>query len=231
MFTSLILFSLTSSVFAALSQLQDHATSRSTSNGLVPTSYFSCPQGSLSTPDGSVCCNESCQSCGGYGCEKRPGGSSGCCAGVIRRVGKKCGSPPCNAVVKPVPVQCPINAISSKDGAVCCSQLCGFCGGFGCERRPGGENNCCESAIKDRGESCEYGLHPAGCVREAKCPIGSISNSDGSVCCPEGCGLCGNAGCASNPGGAANCCKKPIMQSGRTCDITGAPCARTSFDK
>ena len=46
------------------------------------------------------------------------------------------------------------------------------------------------------------------------------------ACCSSSCsGQCGGAGCASLPGGKANCCARPIEASGRVCvEGTNAPC-------
>ena len=41
---------------------------------------------------GYVCCESGCLECGGTGCSSRPGGSSSCCAGVIRSNGNSCSS-------------------------------------------------------------------------------------------------------------------------------------------
>eukprot|EP01052_Picozoa_sp_SAG31_P009318 SAG31_NODE_487_length_14980_cov_9.526376_11_plen_209_part_00 len=48
---------------------------------------------------GEICCAASCGTCGGSGCQGRPGGASACCAGQIRDAGVSCadngGTPPC----------------------------------------------------------------------------------------------------------------------------------------
>lgn len=38
----------------------------------------------------NVCCASSCGTCGGSGCDKRPGGSSECCSGTIKSAGRVC---------------------------------------------------------------------------------------------------------------------------------------------
>lgn len=45
--------------------------------------------------DHTVCCLGSCGSCGGTGCDKRPGGATGCCVGTIQNSKKYCGTAPC----------------------------------------------------------------------------------------------------------------------------------------
>ena len=35
------------------------------------------------------------------------------------------------------------------NGAACCAQTCGKCGGTDCEKLPGGEDNCCFHSIAD----------------------------------------------------------------------------------
>ena len=51
-----------------------------------------------------------------------------------------------------------------------------------------------------------------------------------AVCCPASCGTCGGPGCASRPGGRANCCRPQILHSGRRCssanDTACAICKR-----
>jgi hypothetical protein len=44
----------------------------------------------------------------------------------------------------------------------CCSKECGECGGKGCQKRPGGEDQCCALAIRRRQRSCE--THPPPCT-------------------------------------------------------------------
>ncbi|KAG5188546.1 Sorbosone dehydrogenase-domain-containing protein [Tribonema minus] len=44
------------------------------------------------------------------------------------------------------------NAI--KSGNTCCPAACGTCTGFGCETRPGGQDNCCMSGIQITGRRC-----------------------------------------------------------------------------
>ena len=39
--------------------------------------------------EGSACCASSCGTCGGLGCDRRPGGAANCCIGQITEV---CGS-------------------------------------------------------------------------------------------------------------------------------------------
>lgn len=39
---------------------------------------------------GKVCCADACNTCGGRGCDSRPGGSQACCTRNIRKRGRKC---------------------------------------------------------------------------------------------------------------------------------------------
>lgn len=58
---------------------------------------FTDPTCSTGILDDDVCCAASCGSCGGTGCETRPGGSAACCGIPIQRAGVACSgsAPPC----------------------------------------------------------------------------------------------------------------------------------------
>jgi len=47
-----------------------------------------------------------------------------------------------------------INGILGHDGDVCCPAECGECGVSGCSSRPGGEDSCCLSHVKEAGVQC-----------------------------------------------------------------------------
>jgi hypothetical protein len=55
-----------------------------------------CTSGILS-PAGDVCCTASCGTCGGDGCNSRPGGAEQCCRNAIASAGQRCEllGPPC----------------------------------------------------------------------------------------------------------------------------------------
>ncbi|CAB1103581.1 unnamed protein product [Ectocarpus sp. CCAP 1310/34] len=50
--------------------------------------------------------------------------------------------------------------------------------------------------------------------------ISGIQNKD--VCCPVSCGMCGDEGCSTAPGGAASCCTTNVLDAGIECGE--APC-------
>lgn len=51
--------------------------------------------------DDTLCCPTSCGTCGGAGCNTRPGGAANCCGSDIRASGRDCAAfpPPCNIAV------------------------------------------------------------------------------------------------------------------------------------
>ncbi|CAN0224623.1 unnamed protein product [Scytosiphon promiscuus] len=51
-----------------------------------------------------------------------------------------------------------------QSGQICCAEECGMCGGVGCSQRPGGEDACCITDIRDADELCST-------TREAPCII------------------------------------------------------------
>lgn len=52
-----------------------------------------------------------------------------------------------------------------QNGAACCAEICGQCGGVGCGTIPGtgGSNNCCASSVLMSNVSCDAGVE-APCV-------------------------------------------------------------------
>eukprot|EP01050_Picozoa_sp_SAG11_P002761 SAG11_NODE_143_length_14870_cov_6.472412_5_plen_153_part_00 len=59
--------------------------------------------GLLGTANPSVCCLAMCGSCGGAGCNTRPGGASSCCEGAIMSASAECLTelaPPCKFIRK-----------------------------------------------------------------------------------------------------------------------------------
>jgi len=101
-----------------------------------------------------LCCNKMCGTCGGPGCEMRPGGATQCCANPIKEAGNVCRSDSdVHCVIKAHP-KCESGILSwSKN--VCCPKSCGRCGGPGCERRPGGPNACCTQNIEPTRKICQ----------------------------------------------------------------------------
>lgn len=51
--------------------------------------------GGVADPSGLACCPASCGSCGGLGCDSRPGGAASCCGDQIDEANELCGNPPC----------------------------------------------------------------------------------------------------------------------------------------
>eukprot|EP00903_Cladosiphon_okamuranus_P016927 g15603.t1 len=136
-----------------------------------PTTPFEC-DGILS-PGGQYCCPTGCGECGGVGCSDRPGGEDSCCTSKIKASGDMCavtGRAPCRIPEDEVPIPAPApttpedenepsspfecDGILSTLGQYCCPATCGRCGGVGCSQLPGGEDNCCTSKIKERGDMC-----------------------------------------------------------------------------
>mmetsp|Transcript_19226 Transcript_19226/g.27035 ORF Transcript_19226/g.27035 Transcript_19226/m.27035 type:complete len:457 (-) Transcript_19226:69-1439(-) len=53
--------------------------------------------GGILADDGNTCCSNSCGTCGGFGCDQRPGGKSSCCISEIISANESCSTndPPC----------------------------------------------------------------------------------------------------------------------------------------
>ena len=68
--------------------------STASSSGMPSGGDPSCARG---VSDGRVCCLSSCGTCGGTGCDKRPGGGEACCSSSIEQTGRQCdsGAAPC----------------------------------------------------------------------------------------------------------------------------------------
>jgi len=111
-----------------------------------------CSEGILS-PNGEVCCDSDCGSCGGAGCKARPGGRECCAAGIMDYCDHS-GSITCK-----VPHFC-MDGIVNPENTICCPASCGSCGGTGCEARPGG-SQCCETGASNAG-TCET-FEQTGC--------------------------------------------------------------------
>merc|ERR1712196_71585 len=54
-------------------------------------------------------------------------------------------------------LQC-TNGIKRKN--ICCAKSCGKCGGYRCEKRPGGRSKCCSENIKSSKKSCSTNNAP-----------------------------------------------------------------------
>merc|ERR1719317_1843386 len=62
------------------------------------TEEYYCTEG---IPAPGVCCHSSCGTCGGFGCDKRPGGVNNCCMQNINANGRNCNSPTDVACIVP----------------------------------------------------------------------------------------------------------------------------------
>ncbi len=188
----------------------------------------------------SVCCLQSCGTCGGEHCQYRTGGASGCCVGTIQASMQYCGTPPCvinTTIYESDHLTCEdVGGIPGQDN-VCCASSCEACGGEGCDYFTGGASNCCRGDILSAGHTCGGGIN-APCVlpietggdsstptpspvpdmtAEQVCnDVGGIISGT-SACCPESCGSCGGEGCDARTGGASNCCAGHIEAAGIQC--------------
>lgn len=80
----------------------------------VPAIRRTCPANSIPDADNTVCCPKGCSVCGGKMCGQRKLGGDNCCASVITKANKQCGSAPCvlNAGVRaPKPTPAPAVAV------------------------------------------------------------------------------------------------------------------------
>lgn len=203
-------------------------------------------QGLGGIPDstGMLCCESSCGSCGGAGCEGRQGGADACCADNLEEANVACGNPPClmethaQAQARDAQVysaKCTqIGGIPDPTGLTCCAPSCGICGGEGCELRPGGAELCCGDNLATANETCGGPaciFQPARGEVEARsraCElVGGLPGPSGLTCCPETCGTCGGAGCQSRPGGADSCCLDNINDANQLCGEP--PCMMLAF--
>lgn len=139
---------------------------------------------------------------------------------------------------------------------VCCPSTCGKCGGAGCQRRPGGADNCCSRSILANGIYCDTSGVP--CIRpkgeeapetflkpspSASASASTSGSEDGNdddgteeydtgacnakVCCKSSCLQCGGRGCSRRDGGSENCCTRKIKKSGRYCETDLPPCIQS----
>ncbi|CAM9874269.1 unnamed protein product, partial [Ectocarpus sp. 13 AM-2016] len=141
----------------------------------APYAPSTCSNGIPGVSDGDVCCLEACGQCGGVGCGAIAGtnGASDCCPDTIKEEsgGVFCGEAPCvmagftpsplnpafDGTAAPVASSTCSNGIAGyQDGAICCLEICGRCGGDGCGTIPGtgGSDNCCPSDILAAGVVC-----------------------------------------------------------------------------
>ena len=56
--------------------------------------------------------------------------------------------------------------VRDEVGTACCAASCGTCGGFGCETRPGGPDNCCVGQIT---QVCGSGQDARSSGQKAPC--------------------------------------------------------------
>lgn len=57
---------------------------------------------------------------------------------------------------------------------------------------------------------------------EAKCT--GLLSKNGRACCPQSCGACGAPTCASDPGGAGQCCTDHVLKGSECSESRGPPC-------
>eukprot|EP00611_Tribonema_gayanum_P022268 TRINITY_DN4438_c0_g2_i1.p1 TRINITY_DN4438_c0_g2~~TRINITY_DN4438_c0_g2_i1.p1 ORF type:complete len:799 (-),score=152.09 TRINITY_DN4438_c0_g2_i1:472-2868(-) len=133
---------------------------------------------------------------------------------------------------------CALGVLNAGKNVCCPKDLCsGQCGGTGCADLPGGSANCCSTTVVAAAKSCA--TYKAPCVMPptpapTPAPTGpqipdpyclsGIAHPNGSQCCNNGCIYCGQANCGYDPLGASNCCAAGIINTGRSCDTTSAPC-------
>lgn len=100
-------------------------------------------------------CPISCGSCGGSDCGERPRGKANCSVNQIETSGRVCGrdAPPC-VIEGTAPPLAPGERLCSGSVKVCCPTSCGICTGDGCSDQPGGDDNCCTTAIFNSGRDC-----------------------------------------------------------------------------
>ena len=111
----------------------------------------------------TICCDSSCGTCGGIGCDSRSGGAKSCCSSNILSSGISCceSSPPCIVTsCSDQYCQYGIRTHAVNHTIVCCSESCATCGGTGCDLRLGGGKKCCSSSILTSGISCTNSLPP-----------------------------------------------------------------------
>lgn len=180
--------------------------------------------GGVESSTGDACCSGDCGTCGGPGCNDRPGGAGNCCGSSIRQAGRICNEsvgPPCVYIVHLHLSRCTAGILDAE-GKVCCSKMCGRCGGVGCEARPGGGDHCCGTSIAHLCVSiagmppCRYASASTTTGGESqplvrRC-IGGIESRAGDACCPRACGICGGPHCDMRTGGASQCCGNSISK-------------------
>ncbi|CAM9635574.1 unnamed protein product [Pylaiella littoralis] len=237
----------------------------------APFAPSMCSNGLAGYQNNDICCLEACGICGGDGCGTIPGtgGSDSCCPSTIREAGVFCGDgvvAPCiiggftPSPVNPAflgtaaPVEqstCSNGLPGVQNGAACCKEFCGQCGGVGCGVIPGtnGSENCCASTVLESNLLCGNGVEapcvienytpaPAGVPGEvapfaaSTCTNGFAGVQNDNICCAENCGQCGGAGCGSinGTGGSGACCAGTIAVNGTDCAVAmEAPCIIADF--
>jgi len=94
-----------------------------------------------------VCCNASCEQCGGAGCSAG-GRADDCCLSNILENNVSCG------VTRSGPCVIPCDGLFDLATSVCCSASCAQCGGPGCSAG-GRADVCCTSNILEINVSCD----------------------------------------------------------------------------
>jgi len=131
-------------------------------------------------PDSMIpaCCDSICgDSCGTEECGNVS--ADNCCASTIITENKSCDTndPPC------VITSTDENAsdsrtcseigglLSTLDGVTCCLASCGYCGGFGCDKKPGGVQGCCMTFITPLNKSCDTNDPPCTVSQTSTVPV------------------------------------------------------------
>ncbi|CAB1107956.1 unnamed protein product [Ectocarpus sp. CCAP 1310/34] len=188
--------------------------------------------------NGVVCCPLGCGQCVGTGCSTAGaanGLSSGsCCGGEIKDSGNYCddtGVAPCIYGSAPEDDDDDGGGGTCSDGiegidgngAVCCPLGCGQCGGTGCTSAGAANGldsgSCCGGSIKSSGNYCDD-------TGEAPNDLECIDHK-GEICCPLGCGPCGESGCGITS--ATNGLGRSCCLSGRMIAATTLTRSHTSF--
>jgi len=173
-----------------------------------------------------VCCPLKCGSCGGAGCNQRPGGVDECCSSGIAKVGKRCRASSDSACVllPPDPFAAlrfavPVLEVSeglAHMGLECLAECgggskcrTGFCGPSGA---------CCKQGVGPFDDKSECGFGALGCKEEHCCVASAeppasrelLSNEGDS--CYTACG--GHSGpCPGFCGNAGSCCRENYSSS------------------
>uniref|UniRef100_A0A7R9U2K2 Uncharacterized protein n=1 Tax=Pinguiococcus pyrenoidosus TaxID=172671 RepID=A0A7R9U2K2_9STRA len=160
-----------------------------TEESSMPTVPF-CSSGVLNSA-GTICCAESCGSCGSCNCAARDGGAQLCCPQFIGENGFPCMS-------------------STDTGCTLPSYLDVGSGGGGLGEPSDDE---CEEEDDDVPSSTPTA---SGSPTVALCSEGIMDN-DAMVCCHYECGVCGSCNCTERSPGPQQCCPGIIGENAIPC--------------